>query len=174
MRSGAERGQPRRAERGRGVDYEAAMTYDRAPVRFDPWQALGSTQRLRARGVVCEEFAFSSSSVGKLGADPPPPDPRPSPRAARRREAARRTRGRPPARDVTGGRADGSRRGGNTTTAPSASRWPRRRCWTARPAVGGLGDVGVGGIRGSKAAPSRADQVRREGLTAPRPNQTVR
>ncbi|MDQ3671488.1 MAG: terminase large subunit [Actinomycetota bacterium] len=44
---------------------EAATSY-RAIVRCDPWQAVGSMQRLRSRGVRCEEFTFSSASVGRL------------------------------------------------------------------------------------------------------------
>jgi hypothetical protein len=39
---------------------------DRAPVLFDPWQAVGMMQRLRARGVRTEEFTFSAASVGRL------------------------------------------------------------------------------------------------------------
>ena len=44
---------------------EAAHSY-RATVRLDPWQAIGLMQRLRTRGVRCEEFAFSATSVGRL------------------------------------------------------------------------------------------------------------
>lgn len=44
---------------------EAARHY-RAPVIFDPYQAAGMMQRLTREGVRCEEFTFSSSSVGKL------------------------------------------------------------------------------------------------------------
>jgi phage terminase large subunit-like protein len=46
--------------------FTASESYNRAHVRLDPWQALGLAQRLRARGVVVEEFTFSSSSVGRL------------------------------------------------------------------------------------------------------------
>jgi phage terminase large subunit-like protein len=45
---------------------EAASSYRGAIVRLDPWQAIGSMQRLRSRGVRCEEFSFSSASVGRL------------------------------------------------------------------------------------------------------------
>lgn len=61
------------ARRGREVSLadveetiaEAARTY-RARVRLDPWQAIGLAQRLRARGIRVEEYAFSSASVGRL------------------------------------------------------------------------------------------------------------
>jgi phage terminase large subunit-like protein len=45
---------------------EASRRYNRARVRFDPWQAAGMAQRLKARGISVEEFTFSSASVGKL------------------------------------------------------------------------------------------------------------
>ncbi len=45
---------------------EASRSYNAAPVRFDPWQAVSTAQRLRANGVTVEEFTFSSSSVGRL------------------------------------------------------------------------------------------------------------
>jgi phage FluMu gp28-like protein len=35
-------------------------------VVYDPYQAIGSMQRLRARGVEVQEFTFSSGSVGRL------------------------------------------------------------------------------------------------------------
>jgi phage terminase large subunit-like protein len=44
----------------------AARHYNRAPVVADPYQATGLVQRLQSRGVVAEEFTFSSASVGKL------------------------------------------------------------------------------------------------------------
>jgi len=47
------------------VAYEAATAY-RAPIRLDPWQAIGLAQRLRARGVSVEEWTFSDVSVGRL------------------------------------------------------------------------------------------------------------
>lgn len=47
------------------VALEAARTYS-APIRLDPWQAIGLAQRLRARGVVVEEWTFSPVSVGRL------------------------------------------------------------------------------------------------------------
>lgn len=45
---------------------EATRTYRGARVVYDPFQAVGSMQRLRSRGIVVEEFTFSSSSVGRL------------------------------------------------------------------------------------------------------------
>jgi hypothetical protein len=45
---------------------EAARRYNRARVRFDPWQAVHLTQRLKRAGITVEEFTFSASSVGKL------------------------------------------------------------------------------------------------------------
>lgn len=36
------------------------------PIVFDPYQAVHLTQRLRARGVSTKEFAFTSSSIGRL------------------------------------------------------------------------------------------------------------
>jgi phage terminase large subunit-like protein len=45
---------------------EASRTYRGARVVYDPFQAVGSMQRLRTRGVQCDEFTFSSSSVGRL------------------------------------------------------------------------------------------------------------
>ncbi len=45
---------------------EAAFAYRSATVRADPWQSVGSAQRLRSRGVRVEEFTFSASSVGRL------------------------------------------------------------------------------------------------------------
>lgn len=44
---------------------EAARAYG-APIRLDPWQAIGLAQRLRARGIVVEEWTFSGVSVGRL------------------------------------------------------------------------------------------------------------
>jgi hypothetical protein len=46
----------------------ASALYNHAPARFDPWQALGSIERLRARGVRCDEFSFTAASVGRLAA----------------------------------------------------------------------------------------------------------
>jgi hypothetical protein len=46
--------------------FEASSAYGHAPVRLDPWQAIGMAQHLRARGVVVDEFTFSASSVGRL------------------------------------------------------------------------------------------------------------
>lgn len=45
--------------------HEAATAY-RAPIRLDPWQAVGLAQRLRARGVKVAEWTFSPVSVGRL------------------------------------------------------------------------------------------------------------
>lgn len=45
---------------------QASRSYGRAPIRFDPWQAAGSMQRLAARRVPVEEYSFNASSVGRL------------------------------------------------------------------------------------------------------------
>jgi phage terminase large subunit-like protein len=45
---------------------QASRTYNRAKVVFDPWQAAGLSQRLKARGVRVEEFTFSATSVARL------------------------------------------------------------------------------------------------------------
>lgn len=47
------------------VAYQAAGDYH-APIRLDPWQAIGLAQRLRARGVSVVEWTFSPVSVGRL------------------------------------------------------------------------------------------------------------
>ncbi len=47
------------------VAHEAATAYG-APIRLDPWQAVGLAQRLRARGVSVTEWTFSPVSVGRL------------------------------------------------------------------------------------------------------------
>jgi len=47
------------------VAHEAATSYG-APIRLDPWQAVGLAQRLRARGVAVTEWTFSPVSVGRL------------------------------------------------------------------------------------------------------------
>jgi phage terminase large subunit-like protein len=47
---------------------EAAKNYRPATVRLDNWQAVGMMQRLQARGIKCEEFTFSASSVGRIAA----------------------------------------------------------------------------------------------------------
>lgn len=44
----------------------ASRSFNRAPVVGDPWQAMGSFERLRADGVSCEEFTFSATSVNRL------------------------------------------------------------------------------------------------------------
>jgi phage terminase large subunit-like protein len=46
---------------------QAARAY-RARIICDPWQSVGLMQRLAARGLPAEEFAFSASSVGRLAA----------------------------------------------------------------------------------------------------------
>lgn len=38
-----------------------------ARLHADPWQAAGLLQRLRSRGIIAEEFAFSQQSVGRIG-----------------------------------------------------------------------------------------------------------
>jgi len=47
---------------------EASRRYNRARVIADPWQSVGMLQRLRSKGVRCEEFAFTAVSVGRLAA----------------------------------------------------------------------------------------------------------
>jgi hypothetical protein len=47
---------------------EAATRHRPARIVFDPWQAVGLAQRLRAEGFIVEEFTFSASSVGGSGA----------------------------------------------------------------------------------------------------------
>jgi hypothetical protein len=44
---------------------QAARSFG-APVVVDPWQAVGMAQRLRERGLLVEEFAFTATSVGRL------------------------------------------------------------------------------------------------------------
>lgn len=45
---------------------EAARRYNRARVRFDPYQAVHLSQRLKRTGLSVQEFTFSASSVGRL------------------------------------------------------------------------------------------------------------
>ena len=45
---------------------QASRRYNRARIRFDPWQAAGMVQRLKGRGIPVEEFSFTAASVGKL------------------------------------------------------------------------------------------------------------
>lgn len=45
---------------------QASTSYGRARLVVDPWQAAGSVQRLRSRGLAIEEFNFTASSVGRL------------------------------------------------------------------------------------------------------------
>ena len=47
------------------VAHQAATDY-RAPIRLDPWQAIGLAQRLRMRGVAVTECTFSPVSIGRL------------------------------------------------------------------------------------------------------------
>jgi hypothetical protein len=44
---------------------EAAAAY-RAEIVLDPWQAVGTMQRLRSRGLRVEEFNFNAASVGRI------------------------------------------------------------------------------------------------------------
>lgn len=43
-----------------------STAYGHAPIRLDPWQAVGLAQRLQALGHVVEEYVFSAGSVGRL------------------------------------------------------------------------------------------------------------
>lgn len=45
---------------------QASRSFNSAPAVVDPWQMVGSVQRLRQAGVVVEEFTFSAVSVGRL------------------------------------------------------------------------------------------------------------
>lgn len=45
---------------------QAHHSFNRAALVMDPWQAIGMGQRLAARGVEVEEYAFGSASVGRL------------------------------------------------------------------------------------------------------------
>jgi hypothetical protein len=48
---------------------QASRTFNNAQVRLDPWQMIGSLQRLReVHNIVVEEFFFGAQSVGKLAA----------------------------------------------------------------------------------------------------------
>ncbi|MGA7419840.1 MAG: terminase large subunit [Acidimicrobiales bacterium] len=44
----------------------SSANHNRAPVHADPWQAAGVLQRLAKRGVIAEQFVFSSTSVGRV------------------------------------------------------------------------------------------------------------
>ena len=46
---------------------EASRSYNRAVVHADPYQAVGLLQRLRTRGMAAEQFAFTATSVGRIG-----------------------------------------------------------------------------------------------------------
>jgi hypothetical protein len=45
---------------------EAARRYNRARIRFDGWQAVHLTQRLKRAGFTVDEFTFSAASTGRL------------------------------------------------------------------------------------------------------------
>jgi hypothetical protein len=45
---------------------ETSRRYNKARIRFDPYQAIGSMQRLKRAGVRVEEFTFSAASVGRI------------------------------------------------------------------------------------------------------------
>jgi len=45
---------------------EAARTYNKAKIVADPWQSVGLLQRLKAKGIRCEEYPFTAQSVGRL------------------------------------------------------------------------------------------------------------
>jgi phage terminase large subunit-like protein len=47
---------------------EASARYNRARVVLDPWQAVGTLQRLKAKGVRADEHPFTPQSVGRLAA----------------------------------------------------------------------------------------------------------
>jgi hypothetical protein len=47
---------------------QATSHYGSARVIADPWQSVGLMQRLRALGIECEEFSFTSTSTGRLAA----------------------------------------------------------------------------------------------------------
>ena len=49
------------------VAHQAATDY-RAPIRLDPWQAVGLAQRLRTRGVAVTEWTFSPG-LGRAAGD---------------------------------------------------------------------------------------------------------
>ena len=43
-----------------------SKAYNGASVRFDPYQAMHLTQRLRRAGVACSEFTFSTAAISKM------------------------------------------------------------------------------------------------------------
>ena len=45
---------------------QASRAFGRAHVILDPWQTVGLAQRLRARGLRVEEYAFTAQSVGRI------------------------------------------------------------------------------------------------------------
>jgi hypothetical protein len=47
---------------------EASRQFGHARIVADPWQTIGMLQRLRDRGIDVNEWAFTSQSVGRLGA----------------------------------------------------------------------------------------------------------
>lgn len=72
------------------IAYDAATQY-RAPIRTDPWQAVGLAERLRGRGVSVTEWTFSPSSVARLAMTAAPPLARAPHRFACRRGVVGRT-----------------------------------------------------------------------------------
>ena len=50
---------------------QASREYNRARIRFDPWQAAGMAQRLKARGLPVEEFTFTAATFVLWGRDFP-------------------------------------------------------------------------------------------------------
>lgn len=59
------RKEPVRLSEVEGWVVQAASSF-RAKVLFDPFQIVGTAQRLQDRGIKVEEFTFSSASVGRL------------------------------------------------------------------------------------------------------------
>jgi hypothetical protein len=45
---------------------EASGRYNHARIVADPWQSVGTLQRLKAKGVSADEFSFTAQSVGRL------------------------------------------------------------------------------------------------------------
>lgn len=45
---------------------QASRSYNGAKIVIDPWQSIGTSQRIRDKGITVSEFSFSSSSVGRL------------------------------------------------------------------------------------------------------------
>ncbi len=53
------------AEVGQWV-LEASVVYNHAGAVFDPWQGIGLAQTLRGQGVRCDQYVFTTQSVGRL------------------------------------------------------------------------------------------------------------